>query len=84
MLEHALTGLRAGILGQDALLGFEAARHEAAGASLDAGALLRELAVPEGLISAPIAHPDFAERHAAAAHAGTGPVPGAVQAGVRA
>ncbi|MFF0516433.1 acyl-CoA dehydrogenase family protein [Streptomyces sp. NPDC004250] len=72
VLEHALTGLRAGILDQDALLGFEAARHEAAGASLDAEALLGELAVPEGLISAPIAHPDFAERHAAAAHAGSG------------
>ncbi|WP_333759090.1 acyl-CoA dehydrogenase family protein [Streptomyces sp. ISBFB 2968] len=71
VLEHALTALRAGILDQDALLGFEAARHEAAGAPLDADALLRELAVPEGLISAPIAHPDFAERHAAAAHGGT-------------
>lgn len=32
VLEHALDALRAGVLDQDALLAFEAARHEAAGA----------------------------------------------------
>ena len=63
---------RAGILDQDAVLRLEEVRH--AGAHLDEHDLLRELAVPEELITAPIARQDFAERHTALAHAGRAPV----------
>ncbi|MGW0393355.1 acyl-CoA dehydrogenase family protein [Streptomyces sp. NPDC003042] len=70
VLEHALAGLRAGILDQDDVLRLEAERQEAAGAAFDAGELLELLAVPEELITAPIARPDFAERHVAAAYEG--------------
>ncbi|MGA4846199.1 acyl-CoA dehydrogenase family protein [Streptomyces sp. G5(2025)] len=74
VLEHALTGLRAGILDQDEILRLEEARGAAAAADLDGDALLQLLAVPEELITAPIARKDFAERHVAAAHAGHAPV----------
>lgn len=70
VLEHALTGLRAGILDQDEVLRLEEARRAAAGSPLDSDELLRALAVPEELITAPIARQDFAELHVAAAHAG--------------
>ncbi|MDR3036549.1 MAG: acyl-CoA dehydrogenase family protein [Kitasatospora sp.] len=68
VLEHAVTGLRAGILDADAVLRLEETCHAAAGAPLDGLELLGVLAVPEELISAPIARRDFAERHVAAAH----------------
>nr|AGS49448.1 FIG01132699: hypothetical protein [uncultured bacterium esnapd5.2] len=74
VLEHALACLRAGILDQDAVLRLEEVRHEAAGAHLDTHDLLRELAVPEELITAPIARLDFAELHTALAHAGRAPI----------
>lgn len=68
LLEHALTGLRAGVLDTDLVLRLEETREAAATAPLDGLELLGALAVPEELISAPIARPDFAERHVAAAH----------------
>ncbi|MDT0387734.1 MULTISPECIES: acyl-CoA dehydrogenase family protein [Streptomyces] len=68
LLEHALTGLRAGILDSAAVLRLEETRQAAAAAPVDGLELLDALAVPEALITAPIARPDFAERHVIAAH----------------
>ena len=68
VLEHALTGLRAGILDADEALRLEEIHHAAASPPLDSLELLELLGVPEELITAPIAHRDFAERHLAAAH----------------
>ncbi|GAA2280790.1 acyl-CoA dehydrogenase family protein [Kitasatospora cystarginea] len=67
LLEHAVSALRAGVLSPQELL--EVARlHEEEGAAPAAAEdLLGLLAVPEALITAPIAHADFAERHLAAA-----------------
>lgn len=67
LLEHALTGLRAGILDTDAVLRLEETRQAAAAAPLDGLELLGALAVPDELITAPIARRDFAERHVTAA-----------------
>ncbi|MFD6877375.1 MULTISPECIES: acyl-CoA dehydrogenase family protein [unclassified Streptomyces] len=73
VLEHAVAGLAAGILDRDDVLRLEAERQEAAGAPFEAGELLEVLAVPDELITAPIARPDFAERHVVAAHGGRMP-----------
>ncbi|MET8569924.1 acyl-CoA dehydrogenase family protein [Streptomyces sp. NPDC004783] len=63
LLEHGVTGLRAGVLDQDDLLRADGLRTREGAAELGAEDLLALLDVPEALVRAPIAHGDFADRH---------------------
>jgi acyl-CoA oxidase len=63
LLEHGMTGLRAGVLTQDDLLRADRLRAEEGAAELPADELLALLDVPEALVRAPIAYDDFAIRH---------------------
>ncbi|WBP86176.1 acyl-CoA dehydrogenase family protein [Kitasatospora cathayae] len=67
VLEHGVTALRAGALTQEEFLRVAELHEEEGAAPMDAADLLKVLDVPEALITAPIAHADFADRHLAQA-----------------
>ncbi|MER7847140.1 acyl-CoA dehydrogenase family protein [Kitasatospora sp. NPDC096077] len=67
VLEHGVTALRAGVLTQEEFLRIADLHAEEGAAPLEAADLLKVLDVPEALVTAPIAHTDFAERHLAKA-----------------
>jgi len=67
LLEHAVDAMRSEILDQNDVLEMADLNRETGRTLATEGELLALLAVPEELITAPIAFPDFAERHLASA-----------------
>lgn len=65
LLEHAVDAMGLGVLTQQDALQIAGLRDETGSASASAEELLALLDVPEALITAPIAFPDFADRHLA-------------------